>query len=305
MRVVEGIDRLDASDGRLFVVVGVFDGLHRGHAYLLEHLRAEASRRGARPAVITFDHHPDEILTGAAPPLLLDPEERLERLEAAGVDVTVVEVFDVALRMTPFDRFVRHIADRVDLAGFLMTPDSAFGHDRGGTPETVAALGRDLGYDVAVVPALEIDGRTVRSGEIRAAIAAGDLAEAEWLLGHPYAIVGRADPKREEGLANGARAAGTRVSVPMPVALPPAGEYAVRLQAANASSGSGGAGAATGIRPPSAANDELEGVVSIDGDGAIRVRDLDARAGSAIRVTFGEPSSRLPLRGSAGTIRRS
>jgi riboflavin kinase/FMN adenylyltransferase len=215
MRVVDGIDRLEASDGRLFVVVGVFDGLHKGHAYLLEHLRTEASRRRARPAVITFDHHPDEILTGAAPPLLLDPEERLERLEAAGVEVTVVEVFDVALRMTPFERWVRRIAKRVDLAGFLMTPDSAFGHDRGGTPHTVAALGHDLGYDVAVVPPFEVGGRPVRSADIRAAIARQDFTTAARLLGRPVSITGTA---RSAG-------ASTRLDFALPVALPPTGAY--------------------------------------------------------------------------------
>ena len=155
--VVHGIDALDAALGRLFVVVGVFDGLHLGHAYLLEQLAIAAEANRARPAVITFDHHPDEILTGHAPPLLCDPDERLERLEAAGVAVTVVQTFDVALRETPFDAFVRRIADRVELAGFLMTPDSAFGFERGGTPATVAALGRVLAFNTeatAIAPAL-------------------------------------------------------------------------------------------------------------------------------------------------------
>lgn len=276
MRVVDGIDRLAASDGRLFVVVGVFDGLHRGHAYLLEHLRAEAARRGARPAVITFDHHPDEILTGAAPPLLLDPEERLERLDAAGVDVTVVEVFDVALRMTPYDRFVRRIADRVDLAGFLMTPDSAFGHDRGGTPETVAALGRDLGYDVVVVPALEVEGRAVRSGEIRAAIAAGNLGEAARLLGHPYAIVGTTRLRDDA----------VDVRVAMPVALPPAGEYPVQLAPADGSIGSASAAPSAGRQASSMATVEHDAVASIDGTGRIRLLAPGPRPESTIRITF-------------------
>ena len=65
MEVVSGVDNLRPEHGRLFVVVGVFDGLHTGHAYLLEHLRKEAGKRDARPSVITFDHHPDEILTAA------------------------------------------------------------------------------------------------------------------------------------------------------------------------------------------------------------------------------------------------
>src|SRR5262245_17680528 len=106
MAVVEGIAALEPGHGPAFVVVGVFDGLHLGHAYLLDHLAREASDRGARATVITFDHHPDEILLGKAPPLLCDPAERLALLAAAGVEVTVVQNFDVALRMTPYDEFV-------------------------------------------------------------------------------------------------------------------------------------------------------------------------------------------------------
>lgn len=219
LTVVHGIDRLEPSLGRLFVVVGVFDGLHLGHAYLLEALCREAAARHAKPAVITFDHHPDEVLTGNAPPLLYDPVERLARLEAAGIGVIVVQHFDRALRETRFDAFVRSIADRVELAGFLMTPESAFGFERGGTPETVAALGRELGYDVAVVPPFNLDGRPVSSSEIRRAIAAGDLATAERLLGRPYAVVG-----------HGSRASRDPVlTFDMPVALPPAGWYGVRI----------------------------------------------------------------------------
>ena len=74
--------------------VGVFDGLHLGHAYLLERLVGEAGARAARPTVITFDAHPDAVLVGSAPPLLMDPAERLERLAAMGVDVVVFEHFD-------------------------------------------------------------------------------------------------------------------------------------------------------------------------------------------------------------------
>lgn len=212
---MQGIGALESSLGRLFVVVGVFDGLHLGHQYLLAALVHEAASRGARPAVITFDHHPDEILTGSAPPLLCDPAERLERLAGAGVDVTVIQHFDVALRETPYDQFVRRIAGRVDLAGFLMTPDSAFGYERGGTPETVGELGRALGYEVAVVPQFTLDGAPVSSSKVRAAIAAGDLAMAERLLGRPYAVAGTGSRVRRDPV----------LAFPMPVALPPSGWY--------------------------------------------------------------------------------
>jgi riboflavin kinase/FMN adenylyltransferase len=219
MKVVHGIGALDRSVGRSFVVIGVFDGLHLGHLYLLEELRRAAAARDAKPIVITFDHHPDEILTGSAPPLLCDPEERLGRLAAAGVEVTVVETFDVALRMTPYDAFVRRIAERVDLAGFLMTPESAFGHDRLGTPETVAELGRASGYAVVVVPPFLVDGRPVSSGEIRRAIGAGRLADAERLLGRSYAVTGTVG-------------ASTSLRFAMPVAIPPPGTYRILMSSA-------------------------------------------------------------------------
>jgi len=223
MHVVEGLARLPADSGRLFVVVGVFDGIHRGHGYLLRRLAVEAARRSARPAVITFDHHPDEILTGSAPPLLVDPEERVARLARAHIAVTVVQHFDRALRETPYDAFVGMIAARAELAGFLMTPDAAFGYQRGGTPETLAALGRAANppFDVAFVPPFVVRGAPVRSSDIRTAIAAGDLHTARRLLGRDHAVVG-------DVAADGAD---TRVTFPMPVALPPTGDYAVRLGA--------------------------------------------------------------------------
>jgi len=108
-----GIEALRPADGPLLVAVGVFDGLHRGHLYLLRELRRAAIRLHARPAVLTFDHHPDEILAGAAPPLLCDPEERLARLERDGVAVTIVEHFDEALSVG----FTVVVVPPFDLAG--------------------------------------------------------------------------------------------------------------------------------------------------------------------------------------------
>ena len=224
MRVVDGVDALPQDAGPVFVVVGVFDGLHLGHRYLLEHLVAEAGRRGAAPTVITFDHHPDEVLTGSAPPLLIDPDERLQRLDAAGVAVTVVQHFDDALRHTAYDAFIERIRDRVALSGFLMTPDAAFGFERRGTADALAELGRRDGFDVVVVPPFTIDGQDVRSSSIRAAIADGDLVAAERLLGRPVTISGTVEAGR--GAADGLAA----LEPVLPLALPPDGEYAAIVQ---------------------------------------------------------------------------
>ncbi len=222
MDVVHGVDRLTAAHGRLFVAIGVFDGLHRGHRYLLRHLRREATRRAARPTVVTFDHHPDEIILGAAPPLLCDPEERLELLTAAGVDVIVVQHFDAALRATPYDAFVRAIAGRVDLAGFLMTPDAAFGYERQGTPAAVAALGVGEGFEVVVVPPLDLDGGPVRSSEVRGALSRGDLARARRLLGRAVEVVGDVAGDPRDGSAS--------LTFQVPVALPPDGRYRATIR---------------------------------------------------------------------------
>jgi riboflavin kinase/FMN adenylyltransferase len=225
MDVVAGVDELRASHGPVVVSVGVFDGMHRGHAYLLEHLVTESRARGSRPTVITFDHHPDEVLTGRAPALLLDPQERLERLEAAGVEVTVVQHFDEALRMTPYDAFVERIRARVELRGFVMTPDAAFGNERRGTPTTLAALGERDGFEVVVVPPFTVDGEDVRSSAIRTAITTGDLATAARLLGRPVTVTGSV----ADGLAVAADGR-AELELAMPLALPPDGDYAVLVE---------------------------------------------------------------------------
>jgi riboflavin kinase/FMN adenylyltransferase len=259
MRVATGVDGLRPADGRLMVAIGVFDGLHRGHRYLLARLRDASAKRGAHPAVITFDAHPDAVITGQAPPLLLDPDERLARLSAAGVAVTVVQHFDDEVRRTPYERFVEAIGARVELAGFVMTPDAAFGFERGGTPTALRELGRVRGFEAAVVPPYSLDGEPVRSTDIRAAIAAGDLARARRLLGRRHAVVvgaGGADP-----------------SSLMPVALPPAGDYEARLG-----------------RPWRPGWHGRPVVVTV-GQGSVRLPGPGPAPGGPVRVAFGR---RLP-----------
>jgi tRNA pseudouridine55 synthase len=219
MAVVSGIGGLRPQFGRLYVAVGVFDGLHRGHLYLLRELRRAARDAGARPAVITFDAHPEELIEGLAPPLLCDPDERLVRLQAAGVEVTVMQHFDHAIRVTSYGAFVEAIRDRVDLGGFVMTPDAAFGFQRAGTPETLAALGEREGFSVTVVSSFLSGGEQVRSSEIRRRIATGDLPGATQLLGRSPGLSGRLLP--------GDRPGNHLLSFELPVSLPPGGGYEV------------------------------------------------------------------------------
>ena len=215
METVAGVDALRSEHGPIFAVIGVFDGLHQGHVYLLDHLVREALARDARPCVITFDHHPDEVLTGSAPPLLLDPDERLDRLAAAGVDVTVVQPFDDTVRRTTYGDFIATIRRGTDLAGMLMTPDAAFGFERRGTAEAVSALGKAEGFQVVVIEPFTLDGAPVSSSEIRKAIGRGDLVAARRLLGRPVGLQGNLRDRVG--------------SFAWPMALPPDGDYPCRV----------------------------------------------------------------------------
>ncbi len=274
MDVVSGIDRLGPSDGRLFVVVGVFDGLHRGHRYLLTRLGRSAARQAARPAVITFDAHPDEIVVGAAPALLCDPDERLARLAEADVALTVVQHFDAGLRMTEFDTFVEALSKRVDLAGFLMTPDAAFGHERRGTPAALTELGRRLGFEVVVVPPFRLDEGPVRSAAIRRDIALGRLDLARKLLGRSVAVTGDRS--------------GDVISFPVPVALPPDGGYEATVEPAWTAAGP--------------VEQSRRTTVEVTG-GTVRLRAPDAgRLGPRVRVAF---SRSLPPSTKPAILRRS
>jgi riboflavin kinase/FMN adenylyltransferase len=243
----------------VFAVIGVFDGIHRGHQYLLGHLVAEARARDARPAVITFDSHPDEVIVGAAPPLLLDPDERIRLLEEAGVEVIVVQHFDAALRMTEYDEFIHRITARARLAGLLMTPDAAFGHDRRGTAEAVRALAEREGFGLVVVPPFALDGRSVRSSDVRTAIATGDLEAAEHLLGRPYAIAGEVGADRTLRFA-------------MPVAQPPEGRYRVLVHQPS--------------RGTAIDGEHQSADLTVDSLGSMRLESPPARIGSRIHLEF-------------------
>jgi tRNA pseudouridine55 synthase len=279
MVVVPGVAALKPEMGRLYVAVGVFDGLHRGHMYLLRELRRAAQRAGARPAVITFDAHPEEVIEGLAPPLLCDPDERLVRLQAAGVEVTVVHHFDHATRITPYDGFVAAIREHVDLAGFVMTADAAFGFERGGTPETLTALGEREGFAVSVVTPFLSNGEQVRSSEIRNRISAGDLAGARSLLGRSLSLTGRATAPNAAS-----EGPGTRLEFEVPVCLPPDGRYSVLAGPAWSPS-----------RRPVPAGEPAE--LEIHDDAAMFKTDVSTEPGVALRIVFEDPRTETPDQG--------
>jgi len=176
----------------LAVAIGNFDGVHLGHAALLAEARARAARRGGQSAVLTFTPHPARLFApDRAPPLIMSLDRRLALIAEAGIDVAIVEPFTRAFAAIEAPAFVRDVLAR-DLGArdVVVGHDFSFGRGRTGDVRMLGALAPAVGADVAVIPAVAVDGVTCSSGRIRALVAAGDVAAAARLLGRPFELEG-------------------------------------------------------------------------------------------------------------------
>ncbi|MET0772878.1 MAG: FAD synthetase family protein [Candidatus Limnocylindrales bacterium] len=187
--VIDDIDHLQAGL-RFVATVGVFDGVHLGHVHVLERLRALAEELRAVPVAITFEPHPQAVITGRAPDLICDPQDKVARMADAGAGVVVVQRFDEAFRSQTAEAFLERLARGRELVGLVMSHESAFGRDRQGTVDTVQRLAARDGWRLVEVDTLEVDGAPVSSSRIRACLGAGDLAAAERMLGRAYRVPG-------------------------------------------------------------------------------------------------------------------
>jgi riboflavin kinase/FMN adenylyltransferase len=176
-----------ALDGAV-VAIGNFDGVHRGHRAVIAAALARAQALGRRAAALTFEPHPRIFFRHDEPLFrLTDERAKLRLLAATGLDGAIVLRFDAALAGLSAQDFVaRILVDRFAVAGVAIGFDFHFGLNRAGSPDYLTAQGAKLGFAVDVVPRFEDAGRPVRSGPIRAALAAGRVAEANELLGYPW-----------------------------------------------------------------------------------------------------------------------
>jgi riboflavin kinase/FMN adenylyltransferase len=173
------------------VTVGMFDGLHRGHRHVIEHLRAMADRLGGDAVVVTFETHPMAVIRGGAPRSILSTEHRIHLLERLGVDAVVLLPFDDEMREKSYEAFVEEIlVGGIGVRGLLFGYNSNFGHRGAGTVETVAPLGETHGFEVLEAPAITLHGRPISSSRIRDAVEAGDLQVVAEMLGRPPALFG-------------------------------------------------------------------------------------------------------------------
>lgn len=175
------------------VCIGAFDGLHQGHRALLRRTLARARASDLPAVALGFEPLPREFFaTGASPPRLMLPRDKVRGMRAEGIDMVGLLRFDTALASMTAEDFVRRVlVDRLAAREVWVGPGFGFGRGRGGSIETLQALGAECGFVAGELAPVTVGGERVSSTRIRAALAAGEFAEAERLLGAPYAIGGR------------------------------------------------------------------------------------------------------------------
>jgi riboflavin kinase/FMN adenylyltransferase len=207
------------------VTVGVFDGLHRGHRHVLEHLHDLAARVRGESVVITFETHPLAVIAHAAPRQILSVRHRLHLLDRMGIDGAVLLPFDEALRDMGHERFTEEVLVKgLGIGGLLFGYNGNFGRDGRGTARTLAPLGAKHGFLVEEAPAVAQGSRPVSSSRIRDAIESGDLVAAADMLGRPVALLGTVVHGDGRGRELGFPTANVDLEGEI---LPPAGVYEV------------------------------------------------------------------------------
>ena len=212
------------------LTVGTFDGVHLGHQAVLREIADRAAASGGRSVLVTFEPHPLEVVNPpAAPQLLTTAEEKRAVLAGTPVDHVAFLPFTAALAELPPERFVREeLERRFGLAELVIGYDHGFGRGRAGGVELLRRIGREDGFAVDVVPAVELDGRPVSSTAIRRAVAGGDLAAARRGLGRWYAVTGPVVEGAGRGRGLGVRTVNLAPPPPRKL-LPPEGVYAARV----------------------------------------------------------------------------
>jgi len=193
------------------LTIGNFDGVHRGHQAMLALLTTEARHRGVPSCVLTFEPHPRDYFAQVARKPELAParigtlRDKLCELAACGVDQTVVLPFDARLAGRSPDQFIEDVLiEGLGARYVLVGDDFRFGAKRAGDYAMLDAAGNQRGFDVARMMSYEVHGQRVSSSAVREALAAGDMAHAQALLGRPYAISGHVVHGRKLGRGLGA-----------------------------------------------------------------------------------------------------
>ena len=192
MRLLRTLQNLPDDLRRGAVTIGNFDGVHRGHAKLVERLLAKAREVGGPAIVFTFDPHPVRLLRPeAAPPPLTWTDRKAQLLDELGVTAVVAYPTDEdLLQLAPDAFFNRIIRQQLEARGMVEGPNFYFGRGRSGNIETLSGLCEQAAVSLEIVQPTTISGQIVSSSRVRQAVQAGDVDLARQLLTRPYRVRG-------------------------------------------------------------------------------------------------------------------
>jgi riboflavin kinase/FMN adenylyltransferase len=192
MEIIRSIEELERLHGPLFLAIGVFDGVHRGHQAVISTSTSHARSGNGTPLVVTFDPHPVKVLRpNDAPHLLTATQHKIALIRDLGVDHLLVINFDKKFAATPPEKFVEQlVAHSKPLREICVGHEWSFGKDRRGNLDLLKELGARFHFDVVGIPPVKVSGAVVSSTAIRQAVEKGDLATAAVMLGREYTILG-------------------------------------------------------------------------------------------------------------------
>ncbi len=218
----------DLSPGKdMLLTIGVFDGVHLGHRFLISRLKEDAAKRNLLSGVVTFRRHPLELLSPAAElPYLTSISEKVRLLKNEGVDAVVPLSFTPELAGLSANQFAGLLKKHLKMRGLVIGPDFALGRNREGNADMLRKIGEILDFSVDVVSPVKINGEVVSSTAIRKAIAGGDMKKVVRLMGHPFSLQGHVTSGDRRGSELGFPTANLELDPKH--TLPPEGVYATR-----------------------------------------------------------------------------
>ena len=216
------------NSGRV-IALGFFDGVHMGHASLLNMAKRRAAEKGLTPAVMSFDLHPDSLVAGKNVTLINSISDRREILSRCyGIEDVILCHFDEKMMHMPWDVFLEDFLVGQHGARHLVCGyDFRFGDKGYGNPERLREKCREMGIGCDVLPRFTMDDVTVSSTHIRSLLEQGNMTEAMRFLGHPHCISGEVVHGQKLGRTIGIPTA--NLFVPEGVLVPAFGVYATKV----------------------------------------------------------------------------
>ena len=214
--------------------VGFFDGVHKGHRFLIDKVKAMAQKGGMQSMVVTFDKHPRQVLAADYRPQMLSTfGEKLVLLSQTEVDNCAVIPFSVeTAQLSAYDFMRQVLRDRLNVRILVIGYDNRFGHNREEAFEDYVRYGKELGIEVVRNEVFVLNGVNVSSSVIRSFLQEGEVEMARMCLGYPYTLTGMVVKGFQEGRRMGFPTANLDLGDSGKL-VPKGGVYAVRTRLNN------------------------------------------------------------------------